>query len=133
MAVKPSWSAAVVPLPCMLRTRGTMVEPVYPVGICTMTVRSRPATLRVNVVEPGVTACPHPVAPTGEEGASDDVTAPADVEGVDPVGVEPPPHALRMTAAPAPMRSGPVCFRHPRQVPPRRRLRPCPRMGTSMV
>jgi hypothetical protein len=110
-----------------------LVEPVYPVGMWTMTVRSRPATLNVNVVDPEIAACPHPVAPFGAEVASDDETGAAEVDGADEGVVEPPPHALRTTAAPAPIRSGPDALRQVRHLPPCRLPRPCPRMGASMV
>jgi hypothetical protein len=87
MAVNASWSAAVVPLPCMLRTSGTLLAFEYPVGMWTITIRFRPATDTVRVVDPGLVEVPHPVPPWR--------LVPAVAEP------ECPPHALRTAAATA--------------------------------
>ena len=62
-------------------------------GTCTITVRCRPATVTVDVVEPGVAAVPQPLA-----------LRCTDVERVDAGGLSavagcPPPQALRATPA----------------------------------
>jgi hypothetical protein len=79
----------------MLSTSGTSVEPEYPVGTCTITMRFRPSTLTTRVLDPDPTAVPQPPAAPPE---ADDVDV-AGVAGRDVVDVvRPPLHAPRPTA-----------------------------------
>ena len=67
--VKSAWSSAVLPLPCMLRTSGTLLEPLYALGTCTITMRLCPPIVSVRVLEPA-TAFPQPSAALPEADVS---------------------------------------------------------------
>jgi hypothetical protein len=66
--------------------------------MCTITVRSRPATEITSVVDPGVTAVPHRLALAGEPEVVDGID---DVDDVAMPEWAPPLHELRAMAAAA--------------------------------